>query len=1068
MNTLVIVESPTKAREITKFLGAGYTVIASKGHIRDLPDGREGIGRSDNDTRFFDNKYEVYKDHERTVQDIVAAAKKADEILLASDPDREGEAISWHVDQVLRERLGAKAYAAKRVLRVSYNEITRRAVLAAVANARETGRTIDMDLVNAQQCRRFLDRFIGWRVSRVVARNLPGKGDKAAGRVQSVVLRMVCEREDEIAAFRSKAYWEYAVSLRKTEEGAEPFTVRLRTLDGQKAEVTDEETNRRVVDFLTNASYAVDSLETARKERNPGAPFITSTLQQAAHSALHLSSGQTMRTAQALFENGFITYMRTDHPEVSREAQGMAAAYIRDHYGADHSQPRSYRRNRPGEQGAHEGIRPTDVNVHADAIPDSLGPAARRLYDLIWKRFVTSQMKPAVYSVGTLHVTADSGLRTSDSGLGTSDFRTASLTASVATLVFDGFLVATPERKKEAFSPDAKPGNPDKGGREETSDALASLPPVAAGETLACDKVLPERKETKPPAHYNEASLVRAMEKEGIGRPSTYASTLESLRNHKYLVERTAGHVLAPTDLGRSVVDFLVRGDARAPKGDALFYTGYTRQMESLLDAIAHEESGSPDPEEEESEVRSPESEVRSPKSEVQGPKSEVVDQGVAGAVLSAPASADWQRVLANFYQRLKEWLGGIKVTGPADLFRAVLEKFREVREWAPPRQEGKRTYDDRKFVQEIACDYMGEERPHGKAAASALYRFDPANGPAEGFLGSVGQLRYLLRILVSYRDQLPGLDDFGARLRAMVPADLPDAAEILESIDKVFQTGEAPAADPAVDAAIGLLEQHGVLDNDATFFASLRDQARRGKALSPKQKPFLWRMFHAAGQAGRIPGYGPELCTATGIPWMEIESVDPERVKDIVEALAKVASWEPAATRRGRTYDDKAFYEDVAKGWRERGRMFPKALAALEKMLARYKDQVPEAPALMERYGIAEAKARPARAARSSAKSQTAETAGAAAAGISDADRAKVEAILGAFDGFTAWQPARKWRGRTYDDSKFIPSIAAQLKAKGSLSDKQIAGLEKTLVRYKDSLPSAAELMARLGIAGE
>ena len=718
----------------------------------------------------------------------------------------------------------------------------------------------------------------------------------------------------------------------------------------------------------------------------------------------------------------------------------MAAAYIRDRFGADHSQPRSYRRNRPGEQGAHEGIRPTDVNVPADAIPDGLAPAARRLYDLIWKRFVTSQMKPAVYSVGTIHVSA--AAQPSDSRtLGLSDFRTAALTASAATLVFDGFLAATPERKKEAFNPDAKPGNPDKGGREETSDALAALPAVAAGEALARDKVLPERKETKPPAHYNEASLVRAMEKEGIGRPSTYASTLESLRNHKYLVERTAGHVLAPTDLGRTVVDFLVRGDARAPEGDALFYTGYTRQMESLLDAIAHEEAGSSEPED---------------------------DEGAAAVSPSAPpASADWQHVLADFYRRLKEWLGGIKVTGPADLFRAVLEKFREVREWAPPRQEGKRTYDDRKFVQEIACDYMGEARPRGKAALSAPYRFDPANGPAEEFRGSVGQLRYLLRILVSYRDQLPGLDDFGAALRAMVPADLPDASEILESIDKVFQTGEAPTADPAVEAAIGLLEQHGTLDNDATFFSSLRDQVRRGKALSPKQKPFLWRMFHAAGQAGRIPGYGPDLCAALGIPWMEIESVDPERVKDIVEALAKVAEWEPAATRRGRTYDDKAFYEDVAKGWREHGRMFPKALAALEKMLARYKGQVPEAPALMEKYGIAEARERRARPAKATAAASASAAAGASgSSALPAADRAKVEAILAAFEGFSAWQPARKWRGRTYDDAKFVPSIAAQLKAKGSLSDKQIAGLEKTLARYKDSLPAAAGLMAEYGIA--
>ena len=1039
MSTLVIVESPTKAREITKFLGSGYTVLASKGHIRDLPEGREGIGRSDNDTRFYDNQYEVYKDHEKVVQDIVKAAEKADEILLASDPDREGEAISWHVDQVLRDRLGARKYAAKRVLRVSYNEITKRAVLAAVDQARQTGRTIDMDLVNAQQCRRFLDRFIGWRVSRVVARNVSGKGDKAAGRVQSVVLRMVCEREDEIAAFQSKAYWEYAVSLRKEAGDTTPFTVRLRTLDGQKAEVTDEETNRRVVDFLTGASYSVAGLETARKERNPGAPFTTSTLQQAAHSALHLSSGQTMRLAQSLFENGFITYMRTDHPEVSQEAQGMAAAYIRGRFGADHSQPRSYRRNRPGEQGAHEGIRPTDVNVSADAIPASLGAGAGRLYDLIWKRFITSQMKPAVYSVRTVQVEAkrqsastlpvarcplpvgDAAERTTGNGKRETPSE-AVLTASVASLVFDGFLAATPERKKESFNPNRKEPDADKGGREEASDALAALPDVASGEALARDKVLPERKETKPPAHYNEASLVRAMEKEGIGRPSTYASTLEALRKHAYLVERTTGHVLAPTDLGRAVVAFLINGDTRAPKGDALFFVGYTRQMESLLDAIAKDEP----------------------------PETDDAEGSGAESPSVVPA-ADWQRVLADFYQRLKEWLGGIKVTGPADLFRAVLEKFREVREWAPPRQDGKRVYDDRKFVQEIACDFMGEERPRGKALRNAPYRFEPSAGPAESFVGTVGQLRYLLRILVSYRDQLSGLDAFGKGLLNLISDDMPDAAAIREVVASAFnaQQGNGEGTDTVSESIINMLDEHGVVDADRSFFESLRNQFRRGKALSPKQKPFLVRIFHAAGQAGMIPGYGQELCDSIGIPWAEVEKVDPERVNAVVGALAQVKEWEPAVSRRGRTYDDKAFYEDVAKGWRDRNRMFPKALAALEKMVARYKAQIPAAPALMETYGIAEAKTRHATKA-SGAAGKTAPSE-AAAPELSDAERTRIDALFDAFKGFEAWKPAR---GRGKGDKTYFESFLRQYRTKKRLSEKQIAILERMREDYRDQLP--------------
>ena len=1021
MSTLVIVESPAKAHTISKFLGPDYTVRASVGHIRDLPEHGLGIDISDDRTAFTP-KYVVPDDKKRIVAELVAAAKKADTILLASDPDREGEAIAWHLDEVLRENLGAKAYAAKTVRRVSYNEITRAAVAAAIANPRD----IDMHRVDAQQTRRLIDRLVGWRVSPAVARGIHEKG-ASAGRVQSVALRMVCEREDVIAAFKAEAYWEYAVTLRKAEGDPAPFTVRLRTLDGAKADVRTEEANARVVDFLEHANYAVEGLETSRKERAPGAPFTTSSLQQSAHSALHFSPEYTMQLAQRLYEGGYITYMRTDHSEISREAQQMAAEYVSGRFGPQYSQRRAWSRNAQGAQGAHEGIRPTDVSVGEDTVRAALDDAAARLYRLVWTRFVTSQMKAAVYEVGMLRVAATAAAAEATP-------REAGLTASVATLVFDGFLAATPERRKEAYNPDAKAADADKGGREEASDALGALPAVAPGEALAFSDtesaraaVAAERKETKPPAHFNEASLVRAMEKEGIGRPSTYAATIDVLKKRKY-VSVSSKRTLLPTSLGRKVVDFLVRGDARAPERGGLFYVAYTRDMEKTLDAIAKESEEEP----------------------------EAASAPLSTCAAAPSGPADWQGELAHFHAKLRAWLGGIKVTGPAEAFRAVLEKLREVREWAPPRKDGKRTYDDRAFAQEIACDYMGEPRPK-KSAAAAPYRFEPAGEPAAEFRGTAGQFKYLLSILLRYRDQVPGLDEFGRALEAAIPEDAQDAAELRDIVRKAFGAdGAASESHHAVLPVVETLDKVGPLDADRQFFESLRDQVRRGKNLSPRQTPYLFRMFHAAGQAGRIPGYSQEYCEAMGVPWQEQERIDEERAKAVVDALAKVKEWEPPTERRGRTYDDKAFYEDVAKGWRERGRMFPKALAALEKMLARYREQIPDAPALMERYSIAVPKARSAARPRKGAAAQEKSGAEAAAqaesgAGADPKAAARAAEIFRAFDGFAGWQPAR---GRRGGDKTYFDSFHAQFKKKGALSPKQMAILEKLFETYRDALP--------------
>ncbi len=1011
MSTLVIVESPAKSHTLKKFLGKDYTILPSIGHIRDLPEHGLGV-KIDESATHFEPQYEISEDKKKVVADIVAAAKKADTILLASDPDREGEAISWHLDTVLRERLG-REYAKKAVRRVTYNEITKSAVLAGIAHPRD----IDMNLVDAQQCRRILDRLVGWRISRVLSRGIHATG-ASAGRVQSPTLRLVCEREDAIAAFQPERYWEFAVSLRQTAPGSEPFTVRLRTLDGAKADIRDEAAAARVRSFLKSAGYTADAPTSETKERRPGAPFSTSDLQQAASSVLHFSPSRTMSLAQRLYEAGRITYMRTDHHAVSREAMGMARDFIESAYGPGYAQPNPYQRHEAGVQGAHEAIRPTDVSVTAADIAE---PAEARLYDLIRTRFLTSQMKPARYRVDSLRVHA---LPTAPDAPG---YAEAVLTASASTLLFPGFLAATPNRGKEADPPDARSkGGP--GAREEADDTIAALPPVAANERLLREDVLDTRKETKPPAHFTEASLVKAMEKEGIGRPSTYASILATLEERKYIDVK--GRNVLPTPLGRRAVAFLVEGDRRAPAGNGLFYIQYTRDMERTLDAIAHEVAESPEPDD-----------ADDPSEQ---PPAANADRST-GDAQPPPAVADWQETLAGFYRKLQAWLGSVRTTAPSEIFRAVLAKFRSVSAWDPPRKDGNRTYDDKKFVQEIACDYLGLERPRAKSAANEPYVFDPAAEPAPSFAGSAAQLRYLLSLLVRYRDQIPGVDAGCAdSLAALVPADSPDAESLRTIIAEALAPRDA-SADPAVEAAFQALDAAGVADDDRAFYESLRGQVRGGRPLNARQIPYLFRLYHRVGQTGGIPGYGPDLCKAVGIPWQEQAdaTVDTDRARAVIDALASLPAdrWDPPATRRGRTYDDRAFFEDVAKGFRERGRIFPKALAALERMLARYKDALPGASALMERYGIAEAKPR-----RTPPRSGSGESSPAAPApAMSEAARSRADSLLAFFDSVTAWHPKR---GR-FDDQKFVASIRSQYQRGKALSDKQLDALEKMRGRY-------------------
>ena len=885
MSKLVIVESPAKAHTVGKILGSGYKVMASIGHIRDLPDDKEGIKRvplPGGGIRFAPD-YVVPENKERVVQDLVREAKKADEIVLASDPDREGEAIAWHLKEEISKRLGG---AAKPFSRVEYHEITQRAVRAAFENPHG----IDMPRVDSQQARRCIDRYIGWRVSPRLARAV--RGATAAGRVQSVALRLVCDREKEVRAFKPEAYWEFSAKLAKKEADAAAFPVRLRKLDGAKAEVKDEETARRVEAFLAGASYAVSEAETKPVKKHPGAPFTTSSLQQAASNALHYSPDRTMALAQRLYESGLITYMRTDSTLSAPEARKAAADWIAANHGAAFAAPHDYAVRRKGGDsgpgGAHECIRPTDPAAVPDAVRASLSgtdaEGQAKLYRLVWERFVSSQMAPAVFDTTSVRVAASAAASAAPGAPAS-----AELTATSSRVSFPGFL---------ALRGAAAAAAAENEGADDADDAAASLPPLAAGEALDLAGVVPERRETKPPARYTEAALVRALEQNGVGRPSTYASTIKTLKDRKYVsVEK---RVLSPTPVGEAACDYLV---ARCPE---MMNAGYTAEMEEKLD-------------------------------DVQDPATKT----------------DWQTVLGNFYRKLVgTWLPGFVDWADTAAAADLLDLFRNVREWRAPSKAGPRTFDDRTFVQDLAWDVMGENRPKARdRRPDAPFVFDR---PAETAPGRITgpQFEALGRTLLRYRDQIPGAED---ALRAA-------------GLGRLLEEPAARPPDPAALHLVELLERHGPAPERADFFRSLAEQLRAGRALSPKQTLWLGRIF--LDSRGRIPPEEFEAARAqAGIDGSPAEKVDPEKAARVIAALSRVTQWgDPAPARKGRkAFDEKEFFASVSGQFGARGVLTAAQMRVLDRMLLRYADQIPEAAKIAADYGI---EARPRRRAKARGKS--------------------------------------------------------------------------------------------------
>ncbi len=550
---IVVVESPAKAKTINKYLGRDYKVIASYGHVRDLP-AKDGSVLPDDD---FAMSWEVDGKSEKHVKEIAEAVRGADKLFLATDPDREGEAISWHVREVLKARRALKDVDVKRVV---FNEVTRTAVLDAFRHPRE----IDGELVEAYLARRALDYLVGFTLSPVLWRKLPGS--RSAGRVQSVALRLVCEREAEIEAFRAREYWTIEVEF-QTEAG-ERFTARLSHLDGKKLDRFDLDSEAKAraaaAAILAAGTFSVASVEHREVRRNPFPPFTTSTLQQEASRKLGFGASRTMRVAQRLYEGidldgdtvGLITYMRTDGVAIAAEAIAAARRLIGGEFGPRYvpGEPRVYKSPAKNAQEAHEAIRPTDLARRPDDVARHLDNDHRRLYELIWKRTVASQMASALLDQASVDI-ADESSRTR-------------LHATGSVVLFDGFLrLYQEDRDDEA----------DKAGSEESEGRR--LPNMREKEPLARGAVDPAQHFTQPPPRYTEASLVKKLEELGIGRPSTYASILQVLQDRQYVTLDKRRFV--PEDRGRLVTAFLTSFFERYVEYN------FTADLENQLDEVS-------------------------------------------------------------------------------------------------------------------------------------------------------------------------------------------------------------------------------------------------------------------------------------------------------------------------------------------------------------------------------------------------------------------------------------------------------------------------------------------------
>lgn len=822
---LVIVESPAKAKTIGKYLGKDYTVMASVGHVRDLPQKTLGVDIEKN----FEPEYVSTLRGKTVLKELKAEAKKCEKVFLAPDPDREGEAIAWHLFEALKKTVPEENF-----YRVTYNEITKSAILSAF----EQPRKIDMNRVNAQQARRVLDRLVGFQGSPVVRKQI--RGAQSVGRVQTVALRLVVEREKEIEGFTPETYFSVGAEVRKQEAPLDPFIVKLARINEVPVGIKDrkllpgavktKEQLEAMQRELETSTLKVSDVYTKQVTRRARAPFITSTLQQSASGSLGLAPARTMSIAQKLYEAGLITYMRTDSFNIAQSALVEVRDFIRENYGAEYLPEKpNYYKSKGTAQEAHEAIRPTDVSVVPGNEGVKLDAAEQKLYRLIWERFTACQMVPAKIDQRTVEVEA----RSENNYL----FR-----ATASEITFPGYMRAS---GIEAAADASKNGESD----EAETDAL---PPLTKGEPLDVLNWLAEQKETNPLPRYSEASLIRALEENGVGRPSTYAAIMSKLDEREYVLKEKRS--LIPTERGKELIDLVLKTEAKLKSSNKvdLFETRFTADMETRLD---HIEEG----------------------------------------------KIEWTDMMQGFYPSLLEWIEHAKETADPGMVGKCFQALDHVSEWMPPVKSGRRTYDDHKTFEDLrgkvnggeliskrqgemlhkmCCRYIHQipdalskelELVEPEAVRSdtpeklellARVKFDEprkvgkrtfddkkfctslSDQIALGKRLSERQLDYLDTMLTKYSEQIPDFDAVKAKFK------LGEKKEVV--------------ADPSTTPLLALMQHVRVWAeptkrgnrefNDKSFFESLAAQFKSKGALSDRQIAALKKM--AARYADQIPNY--------------------------------------------------------------------------------------------------------------------------------------------------------------------------------------------------------------------
>lgn len=875
--TLVIVESPTKARTITRFLGGGaVTVLASQGHVRDLPERAFGVDTAHD----FKPDYELTANGRKVVKNLQQAASKVSDIYLATDPDREGEAIAWHLQEVLKP--GSKAL----FHRITFHEITQTAIQRSFANPG----SIAMDMVDAQQARRVLDRIVGYKVSPLLWRQIQ-KGT-SAGRVQTAALRLVVEREREIQAFKPQEYWNLDALFESLSPEAS-FKARLVRLNEEKVLVSSGEHAERLANALVSpgVTHEISSVTNTPRKKNPPPPFITSTLQQAAGGALHFGASQTMMIAQELYEGvnlpggqvGLITYMRTDSVNIAKEAQMAALMYIASTYGPEYvaAKPNVYR-SRKTAQEAHEAIRPTDVTLTPDSIKQYLTPQQLKLYRLIWNRFVASQMESArqvdhVIEVeskgGALSDLPLEGLVVSKAGKVAGNGGVCHFRAASRETVFPGFLRVYSIREI--------------GEDEDPAENAKSLPQLPVGTVCTLKDLLKEQCFTQPPSRYTEALLVKALEQNGVGRPSTYAMTVNTIQVRKY-VNKEKGSLI-PTNLGFKTCDFLV---TQMPE---LFNIGFTAQMEDELDKI---------------------------------------EEG----------HLNWIVMLHTFYEKFKVWMsaGNNPIPANSAITSLIAKCFPDGFQFDAPVTMARRKFDDAKFVASVReRAECGRELTDRQWMAflytAAKYSLKhPEIGTAMEESGHGEEFKPILEGIIKQASEpkQPIAPELKALLEAMSALKFnPPVKRGTRTYDdgKFFKSikEQAEGGKTLSEAQIRAL-----LNMASNYSTMIENYAELSSALSSA-------ISEGAPKVGAAPQTPEER---------EAQEAENKRIAEILSLLPEIKEWESSMNKR---FDDKTFSESVARQFAQKGTLSPRQVSALVKIIVKYKEQIADYETRAKALGI-------------------------------------------------------------------------------------------------------------------